>query len=143
MQDDSCELYADRAQALPVVDPDDRALTISCGAALLNLRLALRRFGYRDEEYELLPDPADVDLLVRVRLVEGERPSAQEEALFEAIPRRRTTRAAYEQREVPAEVGRELEADATGEGAWIHLLGDAERGGYGFGFGDVMSLAGP
>jgi hypothetical protein len=182
LQEDSFELYADRTQALPVVDPDDRALTISCGAALLNLRAALRRFGYRDDEYEVLPDPADADLLARVRLVEGDPSSAEEEALFDAIPRRRTTRAAYEPREVPAEVRRQLEADATDEGTWIQLLADAERAvvadliaegdrvqmgdkrfrrelaawthpnrsratrgvrGYGFGFGDMMSLAGP
>ena len=40
------ELYADRSRRLPRLDPDDRELTISCGAAFLNLRLALRHFGY-------------------------------------------------------------------------------------------------
>jgi hypothetical protein len=60
--DDTIELYADRARALPVFDPEDRELTISCGAALLNLRLALRRFGYQDL-LETLPDPAVDDLL--------------------------------------------------------------------------------
>src|SRR5687767_5158027 len=39
------ELYADRSRALPVVDPDDRELTISCGAALYYLRLAANHFG--------------------------------------------------------------------------------------------------
>ena len=42
---DAVDLYADRTQALPVVDPEDRELTISCGAALFNLRVALRRFS--------------------------------------------------------------------------------------------------
>ena len=37
---DAVELYADWTQALAVVDPEDRALTISCGAALFNLRVA-------------------------------------------------------------------------------------------------------
>jgi len=45
VRDDIVDLYGDRAQALAVVDPDDRELTISCGAALFNLRVALRRFG--------------------------------------------------------------------------------------------------
>jgi hypothetical protein len=179
---DTVDLCADRTQALAVVDPEDRELTISCGAALFNLRVALRRFGYRDDQVELLPDPADADLLARVRLVEGEPPSLEEEALFEAIPRRRTTRAAYEEREVPAELQQELEDEAAREGAWLHLvrggereavaelvaegdraqMGDkrfrrelaawmhpnrsrAARGmrGYGFGFGDLMSLGSP
>lgn len=33
------EIHADRSRALPVNDPHDRELTISCGAALCNLRL--------------------------------------------------------------------------------------------------------
>jgi hypothetical protein len=179
---DTVELYADRTQALAVVDPEDRALTISCGAALFNLRVALRRFGYRDDTYELVPDPEDADLLARVRLVEGEPPSHDEEALFEAIPKRRTTRAAYDEREVPIELQRELEGDAVREGVWLHQVPDAERRtiaeliaggdraqmadkrfrrelaawvhpnrsrasrgmrGYGFGFRDLMSHAGP
>mgnify|MGYP006351597163 CR=1 FL=1 len=39
------EIYADLARRLPVVDPDDRELVMSCGAALYNLRLTLRHFG--------------------------------------------------------------------------------------------------
>jgi hypothetical protein len=39
---DGVELFADRTRALSVVDPDDRELTMSCGAALSQLRLAIR-----------------------------------------------------------------------------------------------------
>lgn len=92
------DLYANRAVALPVVDPHDRELTISCGAALLNLRVALRRFGFDDEARELTPSAAEGDLLARVRLVPGAPPSPAEVALFEAIAERRTTRRAYEAR---------------------------------------------
>jgi hypothetical protein len=182
VEGETLALYADRTQALAVVDPEDRALTISCGAALFNLRVALRRFGYRDDTYDLLPDPDDADLLAGVGLVEGEPASPDVETLFEAIPKRRTTRAAYEERDVPAEFKRELESDAAREGAWLHLVPDAERAtiaeliaegdraqmadkrfrrelaawvhpnrsrarrgmrGYGFGFRDLMSHAGP
>lgn len=180
--DDAVEVYADRRQALPVVDPGDRELTISCGAALLNLRVAARRLGFRDDPYELLPDPGNADLLARLRLVEGEDPLPGDEALFDAIPGRRTTRTAFEERAVPGKVERELEAEAAREGAWLHLVGDGEREtvaglvaegdrvqmrdrrfraelaawlrpnrsramrgmrGYGFGFGDLTSLATP
>lgn len=179
---DSAELSADRTQTLPVVDPEDRELTISCGAALLNLRVALRRFGYRDDAYALLPEPAHADLLARVRLVEGEPPSPEEQALFEAIPKRRTTRVAYERRQAPVAVEGELVEEAAREGAWLHLVCDGEREavadliaegdraqmadkrfrrelaawmhpnrsraargmrGYGFGFGDLLSLGSP
>jgi hypothetical protein len=46
---DAVELHADRTRALPVVDPQDRALVISCEAALFFLRVASRRFGHADE----------------------------------------------------------------------------------------------
>ena len=44
------DLYADRARALPVVDPEDRDLLISCGAALFELCIAMRHFGYEAGE---------------------------------------------------------------------------------------------
>src|SRR5687767_3698769 len=47
--DDVLELYADRSRALPVVDPRDRELTISCGAALFHVRAALRAAGHAGE----------------------------------------------------------------------------------------------
>jgi hypothetical protein len=39
--DDGVELFADRTRALPVVDPEDRELLMSCGAALCQLRVPL------------------------------------------------------------------------------------------------------
>lgn len=127
VRDDTVDLYADRTKALPVVDPDDRELTISCGAALFNLRHALRRFGYRDDVYELLPDPAETDLLARLRLVAGEPSLPEELALFEAIPRRRTTRARYSEREVPAGIELQLEEGVAREGSWLHLIDAGDR----------------
>jgi hypothetical protein len=46
------------------VDPEDRALVISCGAALFYLRLAMRHFGHEDV-LEILPDATDADLLAQ------------------------------------------------------------------------------
>src|SRR5215471_7151832 len=46
---DNCvDLYADPSRRLPIVDPDDRELIISCGAACQNLRIAVRHFGYQE-----------------------------------------------------------------------------------------------
>src|SRR5947209_17518796 len=55
------ELYADEAQALPVADPDARELRIACGAALLNLRVAITGLGIHPV-VRLLPDPYRPDL---------------------------------------------------------------------------------
>src|SRR5215469_13918562 len=95
IDEDTVELYADRSRALPVVDPDDRELTISCGAALLNLRVALRHFGYRDV-VQALPEPDDPDLLARIHVGEMIHTNEEEHVHFEAIRRRRTRRSVNE-----------------------------------------------
>jgi hypothetical protein len=95
------DLLADRTRALPVVDPHDRALVISCGAALANLLVAAKHFGL-ELAVESLPDAADHDLLARVTIAgRVVRSTPEEEQLFEAIPRRRTNRRRYEP-EMPA-----------------------------------------
>jgi hypothetical protein len=66
-------LYADRTRALPVVDPHDRELTISCGAALHHLTTALVSFGLA-ATVELLPDASDTDLLARVTVTGRQEP---------------------------------------------------------------------
>ena len=75
------DLLADRTRCLPVVDPRDRALTISCGAALEHLAIAARRFG---REPEVVDFPGgDPDLLATVRLAGEISPNDQEMLLFE------------------------------------------------------------
>jgi nitroreductase len=64
------DLLADRTRALPVNDPDDRELVISCGAALFNLRCAVAAAG-RAAEVALLPDAGDPDWLAALRPVPG------------------------------------------------------------------------
>lgn len=94
------DLIADRTRALPVVDPDDRALIISCGAALEMLIVAARRFGYR-LEVEVFPGECP-DTLARVR-VAGETPTTDSDrTLFQAILQRQTTRTKYDKRVLPA-----------------------------------------
>ena len=50
---ETVELLADRTRALPVNDPQDRELTISCGCALFNLRVGtvLKLQGQELEPY--------------------------------------------------------------------------------------------
>ncbi|HEU5260844.1 MAG TPA: nitroreductase family protein [Gemmatimonadales bacterium] len=125
---DALELFADRARALPAVDPCDRELVMSCGAALFHARIALRRFGFRDD-VELFPDPAHQDFLARVRPAEPYEPSDEERALFDAIPRRHTYRFAFESRPIPLQLVAELQEAASQEGAWLRILeGERVRG---------------
>ncbi|NCC22537.1 MAG: nitroreductase, partial [Alphaproteobacteria bacterium] len=126
IKDKTVLLYADRRYGLPVVDPEDRELTIACGSALFNLRLAIRHFGY-SEVTELVPDPNDADLLARVRLGEPREPESADRELFRAIPTRHGNRGAFSERDVPAEILRVLKAEAAAEGAWLHIPGGIER----------------
>jgi iron-sulfur cluster repair protein YtfE (RIC family) len=123
---DAVELLADRSRALPVVDPDDRELVMSCGAALFSLRAAIRHHGL-EYELELLPDDGDPDLLARIRLG-PERPSRAEQRLFWAISSRHTNRGPFTERPVAETLLDELRKGAESEGAQLRVLEqDAER----------------
>lgn len=118
---DSLELVADRTRGLPVVDPDDRQLVISCGAALFFVRLALRHFGCAPQ-VERLPDGDDPDCLARVRIAGSWERTAVDEALFLAIPQRRTNRLPCSDRALPEHLADALEAAAHEEGGWLHVF---------------------
>ena len=109
-------LRADRARALPVVDPDGRELVISCGAALFNLRVALARFGCACEVLSF-PDAADPSVIASVRVIEAKEPEPGLAEMFAAIPRRTTNRSAFEDTPVPPELREKLRLAAEAEGA--------------------------
>ena len=115
------QLYADRTRGLRVVDPYDRELIISCGAALLNLRIALRHFGYT-AVVKTFPDPKNHDLLASVRPGDFMAATAEEHSLFRAITKRHTNRLRFEDRQIPEGVLSNLQALAAQEGAWLHIV---------------------
>ncbi|MBI3875396.1 MAG: nitroreductase family protein [Verrucomicrobia bacterium] len=126
VKDGTVELFADRTRALAVLDPDDRELVISCGGALLNLRVAMRHFGY-EPEIAVLPDANDPDLLARVRLGERRVTVQEDKPLFGAIRRRHTNRAPFEDKPVPNALLRTLRKEALNENAWFHVVEDEEN----------------
>jgi len=126
---DNLELFADRTRALPVVDPDDRELIVSCGAALFNLRLAMRHFGYRCN-LALMPTPSNPDLLARVSLGDRlHRPatSQSERRLFAAITHRHTNRTLLHRRAIPTPLRQALKDAARREGARLRFVAGDER----------------
>ena len=121
------ELRADRTRALAVVDPRDRELVISCGAALFHVRVALRKVG-ETAQVDVLPDPADPDLLARVTLGACCETVLLDKWLFWAMRTRRTNRRRFADKLPPAELLAELEASAAAEGAALRILpGDEDR----------------
>ncbi len=124
--DDCLELFADRTRGLPVVDPHDRAMTISCGAALDHLILAARNMN-QDVSVELCPDPADGDLLARIRLVGYAVPSSAEKSMFAAIPERRTTRVSFEPESLSEDISAQCMDIADTSGVELVLVKDSAR----------------
>jgi hypothetical protein len=125
ISDDILHLYADRGRRLPVVDPSDRALVISCGAALAHAIVALRHFGYAGDPTPF-PDPADRDLLATVGLGQAHRPEPDDHELFEAIGTRHTHRAAFETRSIPHPILAQLKRDTQRAGAAVHVFSGDE-----------------
>jgi nitroreductase len=118
------ELRADRTRALPVNDPRDRELTMSCGAALLNARVAAARAG-AGARVRLLPDPGDPDLLAVLRPVAGRPDGALPP--FAAIAVRRTHRGPFTDRDVPGRLVEALVRAAALEGGRLTVLGNGGR----------------
>jgi nitroreductase len=125
VHDDEVELHADRTHGLPVVDPEDRELIISFGSAPFCLRVAMRHFGC-EGEVEDLPDSGDPDLLARVRLGSDRSETEEERMLFQAIPKRRSNRGPFEDRQMPERLLYALQAAAGEEAAWLHLVEEEE-----------------
>jgi hypothetical protein len=108
------DLYADPRRKLHA-DPLGREMLISCGAALFGLRLAVRSLGYLPV-VDLLPDPAQLQLLARVTLRAGAPMTARERQLLEAIPHRHTHRGPFDPGPLPAGLVPGLQHDALAEG---------------------------
>ncbi len=115
------DLFADRTRALPVNDSEDRELTISCGCALMNLRIAAasQRLHAQTQSLPAIEEP---DWLAHVSLTDATDPPAAEAALFGFIESRRTYRKRFAPREVDSVTIEQLCKEANAEGAWMRPL---------------------
>lgn len=113
---DTVELYADRSRALSVVDPYDRELIMSCGAALHHLQLAAHEFGLCST-LELLPN--GLDLLARLCFKEGHDFSKAQHDQFTAIAKRRTYRKAFEPFTLPLQLLEDLKQAVQKQAVWL------------------------
>ena len=118
--DDFIDVMADPERGLTHLDPQGRELLMSCGAALLNLRLALAALRHSTHTRHL-PDPNRPSWVAEVRIGGRHEPSTAEQRLHAAIPNRRTSREPYEHCRVPSDVVEELQVAARAEGARLEL----------------------
>ncbi|SNT60911.1 Nitroreductase family protein [Asanoa hainanensis] len=119
------EVIADMARSLVTVDPDGRELYVSVGAALFNLRVAIRAHG-RQPRVAVLPDPGRPEVVARVTVGRAQAPTPEVTALAGAIDRRHTNRRPYRDRPVPATVLADLAVAGDRERATV-IVADAAR----------------
>ncbi len=88
---DGVEVMADYSRRLTLVDPDDRELLMSVGAAIMNLRVAAAWFGFETTvTYESRPEQTLPVAFVAIR--ETCAPDEELRSLFPAIRKRHTSR---------------------------------------------------
>jgi len=123
---DGIEVRADSRRALSAADPDGRELVLSCGAALLNLRVAIQAQGVHPTT-TLLPRRDDPGLLAVVRPFTPRAANPRIARLAEAIPRRHTNRRPFTGAAVGTAVLTELRAAAEIEHTWLPRLDSGQR----------------
>jgi nitroreductase len=127
---DTVEVWTDPTRGLKVLDPTGRGRLISCGAALVQARLAAAAAGYA-ATVTLLPDPAEPNHLADLALHPTEA-GAEERAdivdsdLAAVIPERHTTRKRFSDEPIAAETIAQLREAAVSEGAWLRIIDTPE-----------------
>ncbi len=120
---------ADRTRSLPNIDPFDRELIISCGAALFNLRVALAYFNI-PVEITTFPNSAEPDVVARIVFADLGPKLPDLANLFDAITQRATNRGPFVSEDVPDNVVELLKLAAEAEGVdvgYARTLSERER----------------
>lgn len=114
------ELVADAGRAPAQGEAALREVIVSCGAALLNMRVALRHFGRRDD-VDLLPEPGNLSVIARIRAGRPVHETPRDRAMFYAIDRRHTIHGTL----TGTVTDRLIElcrTEAQVYGAWLHVI---------------------
>ena len=119
--DDRVQLWTDPSRGLDVLDPTGRARHLSCGAALLNARVAAAAAGHT-AEVTVQPDPTQPEHLAELRLAESADGSEEDRRLADVISTRRTTRAPFSSEALPDEVIAALHRAAESEDCWLRVI---------------------
>ncbi|GAB4055642.1 Acg family FMN-binding oxidoreductase [Catellatospora paridis] len=118
---DRLDLFADTSRALPGIDPDERMLLVSCGAALHHAQVALMAQGHT-VEVRPLPDPAQPDHLATL-VITGDAPvTAEAVHMMQALRLRHTDRRPTVDTPVTAEQVDELRRLAGEFDVHLHRL---------------------
>ena len=119
-------ISANNERQLMIADPHGREMMISCGAALFNMRVALRYLGWVPK-VRVLPDHDLPNLVARVTWDQQVPPLEYERELFEQIAQRRTHRGGFDPAPLPHQLLAALPEQAAKENATLSLLAQAPQ----------------
>jgi len=117
--DQSVSILPDYQRRCPIVDPDDHHLFVSLGCAAENLVQAAAALGFRGEAVFNTGDNEALGISL-------DRTKEVRTPLFDAIPRRQSTRTEFDASPLSNEELRLLEAAGSGNGVRVHLLTDKQ-----------------
>ena len=118
---DRVELHGNADRQLRVLDRHGRQLLMSCGAALLNLRLALLNCSF-EPDVTLLPERGKPMHVATVRIGRTRVPTPEEQELYAALPNRRTNRRPFSPENPPEGALGRMQAAAQAEGTEFTVL---------------------
>jgi nitroreductase len=120
--DDLLEIRADPDRALWVGDPFGRALYLSCGAALFNVRTAIRMTGFNPLVWPLPQPEFAPTVIADIQAGPGRPPTINERELYQAIWQRHTDRGPFSTEPISESQRAALEQAASSEHATLRML---------------------
>ena len=129
---DRIRIVADARRSLPVIDPGQKSMMISLGAALENMLVTARAYGLRPTVTYFPYGPGN-PAVAEVTWTHGD--ARRDRALFQAIPERRTNRREYDGRgifpqnraQLLAQIPEDFRMHWIDDREAIHALGNIAR----------------
>src|SRR6266568_6857317 len=124
--DDLLEVHGDPDRALWVSDPNARGLYMSCGAALFNIRTAIRMTGFNPLVWPLPHSEYAPTVVAAVQAEPGRPPTFAQRQMYEAIWQRHTNRNPFTSEPMAESMVVALEQAAGFEFATLRMLTGSE-----------------
>lgn len=126
--DHTVDVYADRSRALAVIDPEDRYLTISCGASVRLFEIILKAYGFASET-TCFPDLNDTDLLARITVTKESSRQSPDDHTLRAILLRQTIRRGFLPKLLPADFANRFKVASSSRPGNYCVVDDPEKEG--------------
>lgn len=118
-------LQMDRSRQLDVLDPDHRALVVSCGAAVHHVVVAARALGF-DAQVTIFPSDDHPDTVATVLMRRGPSATKAQILTAAAVSHRHTYRGRFTDEPLPLGILDRLRIAVEGQRAMLRIIGPDE-----------------